>query len=90
MGEAKDTVKGSGPPKKQKKKGILSKKTEGPSNVIERIDECVDDLTDAIEVKTKDCATEGKGELPENMRKLALMRAATTIIRTAKQLLEEY
>ena len=87
MGEAKEAVKGSGPPAKQKS---ADKKARSNSNIITRLDEVLDDLADAIEVKAGDCAKEGRKELAENMVKLGILRSASTMIRTVKQMLEEY
>jgi hypothetical protein len=89
MGEAKDIVGG-----KEGKVLDLTKKRESISSeeggVIGRLTGVIEDLDHAIEVKQHDLGVEGTAQAPENHYKLGVLRAADSLIRRARALLEDY
>lgn len=80
MGEVKDAIKGE--------KKISPKLTEG--NLITRLTELSDEISDLVAKKDEDALTEGADAKAENTRKAGLLRATSSLIRAAKNLLEDY
>lgn len=92
MGEAKEIV-GTKKKKDQKVVSISSKRKTGgmaAGSVIERLSGMIDDLDRAIEIKQHDLDVEGPSMAPENHYKLGVLRAADSMIRRARALLEDY
>jgi hypothetical protein len=79
MGEAKEIIEG---------KPSVSKSAKQP--VIKQLEEIIDDIGDAIDVKLNDLDVEGHAQMAENHFKLGILRAADSLIRRAKALLEDY
>lgn len=80
MGEVKEAVKGS--------KKISPKIMEG--NLVERFTSLTDELSELTAKKDEDVLNESASEKAENMRKAGLLRAASSLVRTAKNMLEDY
>jgi hypothetical protein len=85
MGEAKETVKGSGPSKRKKRKAPTETK-----NLIQMTQELMDEVSNCVSIKDDDTQSEGDLAKADNIRKAQLLRAAHTLLRGAKTLLEEY
>ena len=91
MGEAKEIV-GS-----EKRKAPITdigskRKTGGMAagSVIERCSGMIDDLDRAIEIKQHDLDVEGTSMAPENHFKLGVLKAADSLLRRARAILEDY
>jgi len=80
MGDVKEAVKGS--------KKVSPKLVEG--NLVERFTGLTDELSDLTAKKDEDALNEGKDAKAENVRKAGLLRAASSLVRAAKTLLEDY
>lgn len=83
MGEVKDTVKGT-PPPKAKTKPVAG------GNLIARMEDLRDEISRLTTIKDDDTVSEGDAAKAENIRKAATLRAAHSLITSAKVLLEGY
>lgn len=83
MGAVKDAVQGT-PAKKGTSPGAEKQ------NLINRLTEIADEISSHIATKEDDVTNEGSAERAENMRKVGVLRAAFSLTRLAKQLLESY
>lgn len=86
MGEVKDAVKGSG--SKKSKPTPAAEASHG--NLVQRTDAIIEELGELIQQKDEDAVNEGKSKQPENIEKAARLRAAASLFRAAKVLLEDY
>lgn len=80
MGEVKDAVKG---PKK-----IVPKIHE--DNLVTRVTDMLDEVGTLVEKKDEDALKEGPDKKAENTRKAAQLRAVAGLLRSAKNILEDY
>ena len=80
MGEVAEAVKGS--------KKISPKLTEG--NLNERVQSMIDEVSELTAKKDEDSMNEGDAAKPENVRKAALLRSVSSLLRASKRLLEDY
>ncbi len=80
MGDVKEAVKGS--------KKISPKLMEG--NLVERFTALIDEVSELVAKKDEDALSEGKSAKAENVRKAGLLRAASSLLRASKTLLEDY
>ena len=83
MGDVKETVKGSAPPKRKVS-------SEDGQNLINRTQALMDDVSDCIVSKDDDVLNEGDSAKAENTRKAALLRASHSLLRSVKAMLEDY
>jgi hypothetical protein len=93
MGDVKDTVVGTPPPKKEKTKKRLidfGKPKKARKNMVQRVEELQEELSDLVAQKDADTLNEGKASEAENRRKAALLRAASSLLSNAKDILKEY
>lgn len=84
MGDVKEAVKGS--PSKKKS----STSSDVDKNLLSRLQDMSEEISELVVKKDEDVLNEGDAAKPENMRKSATLRAAFSLVRTAKQLLEDY
>lgn len=80
MGEVSEAIKGS--------RKVSPKLMEG--NLVERFSALTDELSDLTAKKDEDTLSEGATAKAENVRKAALLRASSSLVRAAKTLLEDY
>lgn len=80
MGEAKDIV--------GTKEGSM--KIGDKYSVIDKLEEVIEDLDRANDIKQHDLGIEGKEFAAENNFKLGILRAADSLVRRAKAMLEDY
>lgn len=80
MGDVKEAVKGS--PK------VSPRLKEG--NLVQRFTDLTDELSELTTKKDDDTMNEGSDKKSDNVRKAALLRAATSLVRSARTLLEDY
>ena len=83
MGEAKDTIHGTPPKKRQK---VL----KSGDNLVNQIKNLKDTVSDLIVIKDEDTLQEDNSEKAENIRKAANLRAAHSLLTSAQILLEDY
>lgn len=79
MGEAKNIVQGKAPVG-----------TADPDSVIGKLEEVLDDIDTAIQIKQHDCFSEGPEMKAENHFKIGLLRGADGLMRRAQAMLEDY
>lgn len=79
MGEAKEKVKG-----RAKVQKVYS------GNLINKIADLMDEVSDVVQTKENDIVSEGKGQEADNIRKAANMRAAYSLLSGARRLMEDY
>lgn len=82
MGEAKETIKGSG----QK----TQRRPEDTGNLIDRVGSLMEAVSNCIVVKDNDTQTEGETAKADNLRKATLLRSCYTLLKGAKTLMENY
>lgn len=84
MGDVKEAVKGSG-------KSVLSAAAAAShGNLVDRTAEIIDELGRLVHLKDEDAMSEGELKQPENIAKAARLRAAVSLFRAAKVILEDY
>lgn len=84
MGDVKEEVKGT------PKKTSSAKTDKDAKNLVQRASEIVDDVSELVVKKDEDTLKEGDSAKAENMRKAGVLRAASTMFRTALKILEDY
>lgn len=84
MGDVKESVKGSGPPSKRKKK------VKYQGNLQEGLSSLMDEVSACIQTKDHETETEGPGAKAENERKAGLLRGVYSLLSSAKTMLLEY
>ncbi len=82
MGEVKDTVKGT-PPSKHRK-------GNGDANIVQQLTDLQATLSDLTMKKDDDTMVEGDGQMAENTRKAALLRATYDLVTAGLTLMEGY
>jgi hypothetical protein len=83
MGEVKEAVKGT-----PKRKLLGLGKSE--ANLVSRIRDMRDELSELVTKKDDDVLSEGDDLKPENLKKAAHLRAAHSLLTTVQTLLEDY
>lgn len=76
MGDARDLVRGS--------RGAAD-----PDSIIGKLEEVLDDIDSALQIKEQDLFGEPGAE-PQNHYKLGLLKGADSLIRRAQAMLEDY
>jgi len=80
MGDVNEAVHGS--------KKLSPKLVEG--NLNERMQALLDEVSELTMKKDQDVLDEGDAAKAENVRKAALLRSASSLLRATKRLLEDY
>jgi hypothetical protein len=64
--------------------------SNGTTSIISRMTSVIDDLDRAVQVKEHDFAVEGSAAKAENHFKLGMLRAADSLTRRARAILQDY
>ncbi len=79
MGEVRDRIEGAAPAR-----------TGGSSGVVEQVRALADEVSRLTVIKDADVENEGPSLRADNVRKAGLLRAASSLLRAARVILEDY